>query len=109
MSYKFGVSYNCHINDQINVDDDYCVGGADEVGTSLDYVGDSFDKICKVIEAEDFGYNMVLVTEGFFIGYNCSLGGKVIAYYGEDNGDGDVSPEIVIFEDPSEDLMVTVI
>jgi len=96
MSYKFGVSYNCIV-------DDINVGGSDDGFYSLDMVGNDVGKITAYIEKYEQDPDLILVlNDDLYIGKECSQGGKVVAYFGYDyDGDGDITPTIIVFEDPT--------
>lgn len=95
MSFKFGVSYNC----VVGMD---CVGGADDGYSSTDMLGNDLSKIVSYIQAKEADPDLKVVLEcDNFIGEQCSQGGKVVAYLGYDyDGDGEIYPTIVIYEDP---------
>lgn len=95
MSFKFGVSYNC------SVDND-CVGGFDDGFSSLDMVGNDLDKVIAYITKYENDADLICVREGDYIGKQCSQGGNVVAYFGYDDGDGEIYPTIVVFEEPSD-------
>ena len=95
MSFKFGVSYNCEV-------DSDCVGGFDEGCSSLDMVGNDLDKVINYITNYEKDGDLICVREGGYIGKECSQGGKVVAYFGYDDGCGDIYPTIVVFEDPTD-------
>lgn len=106
MSFKFGVSYNCSIGG-------YCVGGADDGFSSLDMIGNNLVKICNAIQETENDKDLIFVQKGTLkegdelVGQYCSMGGKVVAYYGYDyDGNGFVYPTIVIFEDPTSIVVV---
>ena len=97
MSFKFGVSYNCMV-------DDCCVGGADDYVYSTDMLGNDLSKIVSYVQAKEADPDLKVVFEcGNFIGKPCSQGGNVVAYLGYDyDGDGEIYPTIVIYDNPAD-------